>query len=361
MKRTNRIRLTESQLHKVIKESVNQILAEEDYGYEYDYVTKDGKGIGKKHKVPLSGRGVSTTEKRWDSEDGKHEYVSDYEYADKNGNPIKGTRKTRKFVKESQLRQIVKESVANVLNEIRGGNDNPYRYKYGERTTRDPFDPYADVKDPFDPNDDKRGDFDLTEGLDEAFNNLQYANFAGQANGALSTVGGKIKGFFNPQWKARKQRQEKKFADAAKGSAPSQNYMRNDDYNVQQYANATNNGKYDYDFYANSYNPCGGFEYKRHQGYDNPYGRDTYGSQHGQKMNHKDFENQERERLGDNYWDSDSFELSKGNQKLNQAYQNGRGAAMGKIGKSDTNFNGQNIGGTGMQNGYIQNHREGNH
>lgn len=51
--------------------------------------------------------------------------------------------------------------------------------------------------------------------VNEALTQSAYANLAGQANGATSTLGGKIKGLFNPKWKERKQRQEKEFAKAA--------------------------------------------------------------------------------------------------------------------------------------------------
>ena len=100
----NKVRLTESQLHNVIKKCVNKILSEANYGYAYEY-GGNGKHGGKKRKATRWDNafrrwGDGPTGKKWDSEDGKYEYISDYEYADENG-PIKGTRKTRKSLKEN--------------------------------------------------------------------------------------------------------------------------------------------------------------------------------------------------------------------------------------------------------------------
>lgn len=53
--------------------------------------------------------------------------------------------------------------------------------------------------------------------LKEAYSDAQYAHLAGQAQGALDSFGGKIKGFFNPKWKARKQRQVDKFSRQSTG------------------------------------------------------------------------------------------------------------------------------------------------
>ena len=84
--------------------------------------------------------------------------------------------------------------------------------------------------------------------MNEAYSQPQYANLAGQANGALSTWGGKIKGIFNPQWKARKQRQEKLFGNTAVGLGDNNSVVGNEDFN-DPYLQQSNN--YDYDNYHN--------------------------------------------------------------------------------------------------------------
>ena len=51
--------------------------------------------------------------------------------------------------------------------------------------------------------------------INEAYSDTQYAHLAGQANGALNSFGGRLKGFFNPKWKQRKERQMKLFGNQA--------------------------------------------------------------------------------------------------------------------------------------------------
>ena len=68
---------------------------------------------------------------------------------------------------ESDLHRIIKESVNNILNEV----------------------------------------------LDEPTEHDDAYRLAGAAKGATETLGGKIKGMFNPKWKERKQRQYDLFAN----------------------------------------------------------------------------------------------------------------------------------------------------
>ena len=57
----------------------------------------------------------------------------------------------------------------------------------------------------------------VQELLDEAYSDMQYAHLAGQADSALNSLGGRIKGLFFPNWKARKLRQRGLFANQAVG------------------------------------------------------------------------------------------------------------------------------------------------
>ena len=179
----NRIRLTESQLHKAIKESVYKVLNEISCGgtskqgnpydnwdggfgdnwsdeqwseYEKKRAEKykdmpnrdyfnESKGFANKEQSKMMDWKKKRTDVFYDKE-GKP-ISKKYTPRDKDGipKPIK--------VRESQLRNIIKESI-NIV-------------------------------------------------LQEAYNSVQYANLAGQANGALNSFGGKVKGFFNPQWKAK--------------------------------------------------------------------------------------------------------------------------------------------------------------
>lgn len=66
--------------------------------------------------------------------------------------------------------------------------------------------------------------------LKEAYSDSQYAHLAGQAQGALDSFGGKVKGLFNPKWKARKQRQVDNFS------------RQSNDNNWGEYAKPSTNG-----------------------------------------------------------------------------------------------------------------------
>ena len=97
--------------------------------------------------------------------------------------------------------------------------------------------------------------------LNEAFSDSQYAHLAGQANGALNSFGGKVKGFFNPKWKQRKKRQEKLFANQAVGD-PFRKYSSTSDGDNNYGSKIAKMPGYNYDYHnggtydalGNSYN-----------------------------------------------------------------------------------------------------------
>lgn len=337
----NKVRLTEKQLHSVIKESVTKILNEignykqpkrkfdpnryngggradiegglpmnfehdnddpseyrdyfgkhdkmyedTDYTWEYDYADKNGKGIGGKHKEPK-----------------KNPLKIDYKDGDTlpNGFIKKGDYAVHPRLADTQLHQIVKESINSVLN--------------------------------------------------EAYNTRQYANLAGQANGALNTFGGKIKGLFNPKWKARKQRQEKLF-----GRGGDSYYNR---VGSSAMADNTENSSYQHDYFFNRYNNErrgeNPYEIERSQ-YNMPNAFDIqHGKQDGQTMSRQEFRN----KYGINGQNIEGYDdVGYENSSLNNAYQQGRNVAMGKYKDGEKTYGGTPLNGTGTRNGAFQHYGE---
>ena len=208
-------------------------------------------------------------------------------------------------------------------------------------------------------------------GETEAWNNGQLANLAGQANGARSTLGGKIKGFFNPKWKARKKRQEKLFADTAAGnrydysnSLTNDNTMGNFDTDLRL---PGNNYTYDTggnsDWMRNQFNPKGEidkenpFKMRRYQSYETPkYSSDgrtightsTPGVDNGRIYNRNEFGDEFITPETSPSKQSAAINFKAGNSSLNNAYRQGRNAAMGK---NMVNSKGEDFGGTGTKNG----------
>lgn len=175
----------------------------------------------------------------------------------------------------------------------------------------------------------------VRESLYEAYNPLQYANLAGQANGALNSFGGKVKGFFNPKWKARKQRQEKLFGNAGTGYGNRHNFTKDMEDSIT-IGNGTN---YDTDYWKNSYK---GHQkdsnYDTYNSTNNPYNieRTQYnygdymkgipnhrGKEDGETMTSNEFRNKYAEEMGDNYYDDGYSDFVSRNRRLNNAYMNG--------------------------------------
>ena len=202
--------------------------------------------------------------------------------------------------------------------------------------------------------------------LNEAYSDAQYAHLAGQASGALNGFGGKIKGLFNPKWKARKERQMRKFANQATGDGYTygnsstkggdNNYGRNtvnmsgNDYTYEH------GGTRDYlenNFNAkNKENP---FEMQRSQRYVEPKfnGSSKPLSHNGEVYSRKDVRDM-RDYYGQNNqnYDHDKFnefnDVMHGNGQLNRAFQQGQEARKGYAYKT---LGGTYTNGTGTSSG----------
>lgn len=176
--------------------------------------------------------------------------------------------------------------------------------------------------------------------LNEAYSDAQYANLAGQANGALTSFGGRLKGLFNPKWKARKQRQMKDFANQATGNNNNphsstndgeNNYGRNKMIMPAHNYNDEDNGIIDYvanDFNKN--NKKSPFELKR-----NTYavsnvrdGKEFIGlSPNGETFTPNDLEDRQKFNFKRNPEMRKQFlDTVKGNSQLNNAFKQGKKA-----------------------------------
>ena len=195
--------------------------------------------------------------------------------------------------------------------------------------------------------------------LDEAYNNTQYANLAGQASGALDSFGGKVKGFFNPKWQQRKERQLNKFAKAATTRDSKPYLMKNDEYGDGDASYNKQNARHDRDYFNNTYtkdknNP---FQIRRNQYDDSGFGHHTKGMSDGEY-----YEPSEMQDIDNQYgYNDDKAKVRSVNSRLNRAFEVGRNATMGKTKKGDTNGGGVRLDGTGTNNGMFKHTGKGNY
>ena len=182
--------------------------------------------------------------------------------------------------------------------------------------------------------------------LDEAYSDAQYAHLAGQANGALNSFGGRLKGMFNPQWKKRKERQMNKFADQATHDYTYRySSTKGGDNNFGNYVELPgHNGSFSnggtFDYISNDFNRTGNgnkpFELKRTNYYERvgQDGKSEYQdlSHNGETYSRKEFSDlrdsaypkmNKRQR---NAWD----DVSDGNGTLNRAFEQGQEARKGR-------------------------------
>lgn len=181
----------------------------------------------------------------------------------------------------------------------------------------------------------------IKEVINEVYNNAQYANLAGQAQGALDSFGGRLKGFFNPKWKQRKQRQVQRFGGAGSGGDRYEmkyNDWRNDNIDTISNNFTNNNGDKPYQLTRNQ-----------------TFGKNfTPGGANGQVYNTKDnFEPGRIESEKNSNLLRKQMKLQSDNSDLNRAYQYGRDAAMGKT-KGHKTGSGVSLDGTGTKNGWFQ-------
>lgn len=216
--------------------------------------------------------------------------------------------------------------------------------------------------------------------VDEAYNQLQYAHLAGQADGALNSFGGKIRGLFDKNWKKRKERQKDLFGRTVRGTQYNRHYMNNDDQGIGMFA-YNRNPKYNSDSYRHEFDPDNKenpFVMQRTQGIVTGKGRPSvYGPQHGEVITPNDFQDLISDRLNNKegytevdpkmaWLDTEISDYDRDrrfldtNRELNSMYQNGRRNAMGKVKKGAKTDNGVSLYGTGTKNGLFKNKGLGN-
>ena len=191
--------------------------------------------------------------------------------------------------------------------------------------------------------------------INEAYSDAQYAHLAGQANGALKSFGGRLKGMFNPKWKNRKERQMRNFAN----QATNQNFdyekssTKGGDHNDGNAAYRMPDHNYTWsnggqvDYIANSFNQKNSkspFEMKRQQSYvtvDDP-SKPNSGRSYRAMANDGDvYSRGETKGIANQHadkkeWDrySEMEKLRDSNSMLNNAFQQGQQARKGKTYKT---------------------------
>lgn len=191
--------------------------------------------------------------------------------------------------------------------------------------------------------------------INEAYSDAQYAHLAGQANGALNSLGGRLRGMFSPKWKKRKERQMKKFAD----QATHQNYgyekssTNGGEYNGGGAHYRMPNHNYTWsnggqaDFIDNSFNPenqKSPFEMKRTQRYvtvDDPSKPISGRSSRAMANDGDVYSRDETRNIASQHADKDEWnryeemeKLRDSNSMLNRAFQQGQQARKGRTHKT---------------------------
>lgn len=163
----------------------------------------------------------------------------------------------------------------------------------------------------------------------------------------------RLKVFFNPKWKDRKERQEKLFADAAAGSAygyensvqGGKNYHNFNKTYTPGYVNGAS-------INVNKDNDDGDkFNIKRYHGTNYVGGYDKH------KQDGQTYTPQEYKKADFSEYDvdtNDQDDLAYDTNRLNIAYNRGRNASMGKYKKGAKTFGGTPLTGTGRKNGMYQ-------
>lgn len=193
--------------------------------------------------------------------------------------------------------------------------------------------------------------------LREAYSDAQFAHLAGQAYGATNTLGGKLKGFFNPKWKKRKQRQMNNFAQQATSTPNSYSRTKgsenNGGTNVAHELGYGNGQGPVYNFVDNKFNAKNKekpFEIQRNvyqKNSDNSY---TNFKSNGEVVSNQDVRNKSNEFFNDKLYDkSDQWQnVADANTMLNHAFNDGVNAVKRK-GKKQKTSNGQTTYQTGTK------------
>lgn len=201
----------------------------------------------------------------------------------------------------------------------------------------------------------------VIEYLNEAYTGDQYAHLAGQANGAMSTLGGKIKGIFNPEWKKRKKRQEREFGRAAADTFSKYSKHVIDNPHQTNYVSLPGNGSKDV---ANAM-------YVAHDGksHEDPFYLQRLHRQYkdgsmfdSHNLGHDDENVSEKDRMqfmgtdmrGQGLSDKDRDELAYTMHSRNHAYRMGQRATNGTYKPNSKTHTGTEVGGTGRNNKYFQ-------
>lgn len=180
--------------------------------------------------------------------------------------------------------------------------------------------------------------------LNEAYSDAQYAHLAGQANGALNSPLGKVRGFFDKGWKNRKERQMDKFARRATGQRGDDNQStKGGGHNFGRTSidlpgsnGGYNQGKRDYiGNHYNTKNKENPFEIQR---YNYEHGYDINGNRYHRNLPHdkevlskQEVLDMAKERSKAEDYDKwqEYLDLSRGNSQLNNAYRQGQNARKG--------------------------------
>lgn len=183
--------------------------------------------------------------------------------------------------------------------------------------------------------------------INEAYSDAQYAHLAGQANGALNSFGGRLKGMFNPKWKNRKERQMRNFANQATNQnlGYEKSSTRGGDHNDGYAAYRMPGDNYQFnkggqaDYISNRFNQKNSkspFEMTRHHAYITADGSYRAMDNNNDVYSMGKTQNIAKQHADNNEWDKyDQMQnLRDSNAMLNTAFQRGQQARKGKTYKT---------------------------
>jgi hypothetical protein len=196
----------------------------------------------------------------------------------------------------------------------------------------------------------------VIEYLNEALTGDQYAHLAGQADGAMSTLGGKIKGILNPAWKKRKERQRREFGRAAVdkyGKHVIDNPRETDFVALpgNDYSSDRTNCMYVAHDWKSKEDPF----YLQRTNRQGELFNSTPLDHDEENVRQKDMSNfMRRDLSGQGLSDKDRDDLAYTMYGRNSAYRMGQKATNGTYKPNSRTYGGMAVGGTGRKNKYFQ-------
>lgn len=162
--------------------------------------------------------------------------------------------------------------------------------------------------------------------IGEKFSRERFGEFAGKANKARNSLGGRIRSMFDDEWKSKIERQEKTFSNAARWGDGVYIDQKGDEATFS--SEFPDEHGYDRNYYGSNYNPGKGFDIAQRQYNDRPFEK---GPLHNNVIDSDEFKRRSMSKLpsGGSFADSKDGKFNTLNDRINKGYKRGRDSVSG--------------------------------